>query len=63
MYVIYSGHISQLKHVCDTFWLYKSTKTPEYITYMFQLTYMTRMYHMHVLVDLYDQNASHTCFS
>ena len=23
----YSGHISQLKHVCDIFWSYKSTKT------------------------------------
>ena len=27
MYVIHSGHISQLKHVCDIFWSYKSTKT------------------------------------
>ena len=27
MHVIDSGHISQLKHVCDTFWSYKSTKT------------------------------------
>ena len=27
MYVIYSGHISQLRHVCDLFWSYKSTKT------------------------------------
>jgi hypothetical protein len=44
MYVIHSGHISQLKHVCD-------------------ISYMTRMYHIHVLVDLYDQNISHTCFS
>jgi hypothetical protein len=41
MYVIHSGHISQLKHVCD----------------------MNRIYHIHVLVDLYDQNVSHTCFS
>jgi hypothetical protein len=46
MYVIYSGHISQLKHVCDIFW-----------------TYMTRIYLIHVLVDLYDQNISHACFS
>jgi hypothetical protein len=36
MYVIYAGHISQLKNVCDI---------------------------LHVLVDLYDQNISHTCFS
>ena len=27
MYVIHSGHISQQKHVCDTFWSYKSIKT------------------------------------
>ena len=27
MYVIYSGHISQLRHVCDLFWSYKSIKT------------------------------------
>jgi hypothetical protein len=26
-------------------------------------SYMTRMYHIHVLVDLYDQNISHICFS
>ena len=26
-YVIHSGHISQQKHVCDTFWSYKSIKT------------------------------------
>jgi hypothetical protein len=55
MYVIYSGHIGRLKHVCDTFWSYKSHKTC--------MSYITRMYHIHVLVDLYDQNISHTCFS
>jgi hypothetical protein len=27
MYVIHSGDISQLKHICDIFWSYKSAKT------------------------------------
>jgi hypothetical protein len=26
MYVIYSGHISQLKHVCDIFWYISQLK-------------------------------------
>jgi hypothetical protein len=57
MYVIYSGHISQLKHVCDITYM-----TRIYHIHVLVISY-DRIYHIHVLVDLYDQNISHACLS
>jgi hypothetical protein len=51
MYVIHSGHISHLKHICDIF------------GHISQLRHVCDIFHIHVVVDLYDQNVSHTCFS